>query len=139
MAGLFLTDYLANPHECPTLERLKRCYSPPPKWLTKQLPMSMSKLPLGRLFLDNDPPISPNGVKKRTQRQLAKGAVDYSDEAGRYCDLKDDLSDHDFSRHGEAEKGCGEVPADTLDTFLSTLKRGIKCKYLHCSRQHFHR
>jgi hypothetical protein len=73
------------------------------------------------------------------RENIAKEAVVYTDEAGQYRDLKDDFSDHDFTRHSQGEYGRGEVHTNTVEGFYSVFKRGMKGVYQHCGKQHLHR
>lgn len=73
------------------------------------------------------------------RENIAKEAVVYTDEAGQYRDLKDDFSDHGFTRHGQGEYGRGEVHTNTVEGFYSIFKRGMKGVYQHCGKQHLHR
>tara|TARA_R110002049_G_scaffold152106_3_gene315991 strand:- start:6966 stop:7358 length:393 start_codon:yes stop_codon:yes gene_type:complete len=69
---------------------------------------------------------------------LANEAVVYTDEAAVYKSMYKHHK-HDFVRHDACEWGRGEIDTNRIEGYFSILKRGMKCIYLHCGKQHLHR
>jgi transposase-like protein len=61
-----------------------------------------------------------------------------TDEASHFAHLGEHFT-HDFVSHGVGEYGRGEIHTNTLEGAFSIFKRGMKCVYQHCGKQHLHR
>ena len=62
-----------------------------------------------------------------------------TDEAGQYAGLKKHFTGHEFVSHGKGEYVRVDVHTNTLESFYSVFKRGMKGVYQHCSEKHLHR
>ena len=70
---------------------------------------------------------------------IAKETRIMTDEAGQYDSVKEHFAGHDFTRHGAGEYGRGDIHTNTVESFYSVFKRGMKGVYQHCSEKHLHR
>ncbi len=73
------------------------------------------------------------------RENIAEEAVVYTDEAGQYRNLKREFASYDFVRHGAGEYRRGAVHTNTVESYFSVFKRGMKGTYQHCGKQHLHR
>jgi transposase-like protein len=62
-----------------------------------------------------------------------------TDEAGQYTHLGKHFAKHEFVTHGTGEYVRGDVHTNTLESFYSVFKRGMKGIYQHCGENHLHR
>ena len=62
-----------------------------------------------------------------------------TDEAGQYASLNKHFTGHDFVSHGKGEYVRVDVHTNTLESFYSVFRRGMKGVYQHCSEKHLHR
>lgn len=71
---------------------------------------------------------------------IAREATVFTDEAGQYRRLGDQLAKHEYVRHGAGEWGRkGGVNTSTIEGYFSIFKRGMKGVYQHCAKKHLHR
>ncbi len=62
-----------------------------------------------------------------------------TDEGGQYAHLNKHFTGHEFVTHGKDEYVRVDVHTNTLESFYSVFKRGMKGVYQHCSEKHLHR
>ncbi len=62
-----------------------------------------------------------------------------TDEAGQYAHLNKHFTGHEFVTHGKGEYVRVDVHTNTLESFYSVFKRGMKGVYQHCAEKHLHR
>lgn len=70
---------------------------------------------------------------------LAGEARVMTDEASWYRTLKSEFSDHGKVEHGAGQHGIGEIHTNTVESYYSIVKRGMKGVYQHCTKKHLHR
>ena len=76
------------------------------------------------------------------KENIAKEAVILTDEAGQYKHLSKDFAGHGFVRHGASEYVNFNNPAihtQTVESYFSVFKRGMRGVYQHCAKKHLHR
>jgi transposase-like protein len=62
-----------------------------------------------------------------------------TDSAGYYKAANFNVSDHQMVNHMEGEYVRGDVHTNTLESYYSVFKRGMKGVYQHCREKHLHR
>jgi transposase-like protein len=70
---------------------------------------------------------------------VARDTYVMTDEAGQYASLGKHFTGHEFVSHGKGEYVRVDVHTNTLESFYSVFKRGMKGVYQHCSEKHLHR
>lgn len=70
---------------------------------------------------------------------IAKETKIMTDEAGQYTHVKKDFAEHEFVRHGAGEYVRGDAHTNTVESYYSVFKRGMKGVYQHCAEKHLHR
>lgn len=70
-------------------------------------------------------------------QNVAKEATLMTDESRLYGDVHND--DHHSVRHAAGEYVRGIVHSNTVESYFSVFKRGMKGVYQHCSEKHLHR
>jgi len=63
----------------------------------------------------------------------------YTDESRLYGDMKNVFETHDTVKHSSGEYVRGEVHSNTIESYFSIFKRGMKGTYQHCKEKHLHR
>lgn len=77
-------------------------------------------------------------VERVIRKNVAKDARLMTDSAGYYKFRPFDVADHQMVNH-EVEYVRGEVHTNTLESYYSVFKRGMKGTYQHCDEKHLHR
>ena len=62
-----------------------------------------------------------------------------SDEARQYVGLGKEFAEHRAVNHGVYEWGSGDIHTNTVESYYSIFKRGMKGVYQHCAEKHLHR
>ena len=70
---------------------------------------------------------------------VARDTYVMTDEAGQYASLGKHFTGHEFVSHGKGEYVRVDVHTNTLESFYSVFKRGMRGVYQHCSEKHLHR
>ena len=70
---------------------------------------------------------------------VAKEARLMTDEAKYYRVVGADFAEHGRVNHGAGEYVKGDAHTNTLESYYSVFKRGMKGIYQHCSEKHLHR
>lgn len=63
----------------------------------------------------------------------------FTDESRLYNDANKLVSEHATTRHGMGEYVRGEVHSNTVESYFSIFKRGMRGTYQHCAEKHLHR
>ncbi|MGO9021021.1 MAG: IS1595 family transposase [Syntrophobacteraceae bacterium] len=76
------------------------------------------------------------------EENIAKEARVMTDDASQYDQLKDHFSDHGVVHHRQGEYVSLSDPSvhtNTVESYFSIFKRGMRGVYQHCEKQHLHR
>jgi transposase-like protein len=76
-------------------------------------------------------------VTKIVNENVAKEAMLVTDESRLYGDTA--IEDHQTVHHARGEYARGIVHSNTIESYFSVFKRGMKGVYQHCSEKHLHR
>ena len=63
----------------------------------------------------------------------------FTDESQLYNDAHHLVSDHQRVKHASGEYVRGEVHSNTVESYFSIFKRGMRGTYQHCAEKHLHR
>ncbi len=77
-------------------------------------------------------------VERVIRKNVAKDARLMTDSAGYYKFRPFDVAEHQMVNH-EIEYVRGDVHTNTLESYYSVFKRGMKGTYQHCDEKHLHR
>ncbi|MBP1804677.1 IS1595 family transposase [Rubellimicrobium aerolatum] len=88
------------------------------------------------MVVDN---LHPKTIAPILRENIAKEARLMTDEAGHYLHVGKELSEHGVVKHGQGEYGRGDTYTNTVESYFSIFKRGMKGIYQHCGKQHLHR
>jgi hypothetical protein len=70
-------------------------------------------------------------VKKESRLQ--------TDESKLYKSVGADFAAHETVNHGKKEYARGDVTTNTMESYFSLFKRGMRGTYQHCAEKHLHR
>ncbi|ABA03349.1 ISSpo8, transposase [Nitrobacter winogradskyi Nb-255] len=62
-----------------------------------------------------------------------------TDESRLYTKVGADFAAHETVNHGAKEYARGDVTTNTIESYFSVFKRGMRGTYQHCSEKHLHR
>jgi hypothetical protein len=63
----------------------------------------------------------------------------FTDESRLYGDMKHHFAEHAAVAHARREYVRGEVHSNTIESYFSIFKRGMRGTYQHCAEKHLHR
>jgi transposase-like protein len=63
----------------------------------------------------------------------------HTDESVLYYKLGEKFAEHETVNHSEKEYARGDVTTNTIESYFSLFKRGMRGVYQHCSEKHLHR
>lgn len=78
-------------------------------------------------------------VAKLVTENVDRESVLYTDESRLYTGMKDVFADHQSVKHSRGEYARGGVHSNTIESYFSIFKRGMKGTYQHCAEKHLHR
>lgn len=70
---------------------------------------------------------------------VAKESTLYTDESRLYTGMGDVFAAHESVRHSAGEYVRGQVHSNTIESYFSIFKRGMRGTYQHCAEKHLHR
>jgi len=70
---------------------------------------------------------------------IARESVLYTDESPLYRGMDKVFSKHETVKHSAGEYVRGEVHSNTVESYFSIFKRGMRGTYQHCKEKHLHR
>jgi hypothetical protein len=70
-------------------------------------------------------------VKKESRLQ--------TDESKIYKTLGKEFAAHETVNHAKKEYARGDITTNTIESYFSVFKRGMRGTYQHCSEKHLHR
>jgi transposase-like protein len=78
-------------------------------------------------------------VAKIVRANIAKESRLHADESRVYWKVGEDFAAHEAVNHGQKEYARGDVTTNTVESFFSVFKRGMRGIYQQCGEQHLHR
>ncbi len=86
-------------------------------------------------------------VKQATKVNVAKIVSDnidsesrlFTDESRLYKEIGSQFVSHETTKHSAGEYVRGEVHSNTIESYFSVFKRGMRGTYQHCAEKHLHR
>ncbi len=63
----------------------------------------------------------------------------YTDESRLYSGMDETFADHQSVKHSANEYVRGDVHSNTIESYFSIFKRGMRGTYQHCKEKHLHR
>jgi transposase-like protein len=63
----------------------------------------------------------------------------HTDESRLYVGVGDEFFNHETITHSKNEYARGDVTTNTVETYFSVFKRGMRGTYQHCKEKHLHR
>ncbi len=63
----------------------------------------------------------------------------HTDESRLYTRVGENFAAHETVNHGAKEYARGDVTTNTIESYFSVFKRGMRGVYQHCSEKHLHR
>lgn len=70
---------------------------------------------------------------------VARESTLYTDESRLYTGMDAVFAAHESVRHSRKEYVRGEVHSNTIESYFSIFKRGMRGTYQHCAEKHLHR
>jgi transposase-like protein len=78
-------------------------------------------------------------VAKIVRENVAKESRLHTDESRVYWKVGEDFAAHEAVNHGQKEYARGDVTTNTIESFFSVFKRGMRGIYQQCDEKHLHR
>lgn len=78
-------------------------------------------------------------VAELVNKNVAKESVFYTDESRLYTEVGKTFADHQTVRHSAGEYARNGVHSNTIESYFSVFKRGMRGTYQHCAEKHLHR
>ncbi len=86
-------------------------------------------------------------VKQATKINVAQLVTDnidrestlYTDESRLYTGMSENFAAHESVKHSAKEYVRGNVHSNTIESYFSIFKRGMRGTYQHCAEKHLHR
>ncbi len=78
-------------------------------------------------------------VTKIVNDNIDHEAFVFTDESRLYNDLLEQVADHKSVKHSAKEYVRGEVHTNTVESYFSIFKRGMRGTYQHCAEKNLHR
>src|SRR6266850_1061123 len=78
-------------------------------------------------------------VAKIVREHVDKESRLHTDESRVYWKVGEDFAAHEAVNHGKKEYARGDVTTNTVESYFSVFKRGMKGVYQHCDERHLHR
>jgi transposase-like protein len=78
-------------------------------------------------------------VAEIVRENVAKESRLHTDESRVYMNVGKDFAAHEAVNHGQKEYARGDVTTNTIESFFSVFKRGMRGTYQHCGERHVHR
>jgi hypothetical protein len=88
-------------------------------------------LPVASISITQIVPILRTNIRRQSDLM--------TDEARHYRGVGQEFESHGTINHGEEEYVHGNISTNTVESYYSIFKRGMKGVYQHCSEQHLHR
>ncbi|WP_417497038.1 IS1595 family transposase [Maricaulis sp.] len=83
--------------------------------------------------------LKPATLAPILNENIAREARLMTDQARHYFTIGKAFGSHEKVDHSVKEYARGDVTTNTVESYFSTFKRGMKGTYQHCAKQHLHR
>jgi len=70
---------------------------------------------------------------------VARESTLYTDESRLYTGMGEHFTAHEWVKHSAGEYVRGVVHSNTIESYFSVFKRGMRGTYQHCAEKHLHR
>jgi len=70
---------------------------------------------------------------------IDKESILYTDESRLYKGMDENFAEHETVKHAAGEYVRGKVHSNTIESYFSIFKRGMRGTYQHCAEKHLHR
>jgi transposase-like protein len=80
-----------------------------------------------------------NAVADIVNANVRKESRLHTDESRLYTKVGADFAAHETVNHSAKEYARGDVTTNTIESYFSVFKRGMRGTYQHCSEKHLHR
>ncbi|PHR25633.1 MAG: IS1595 family transposase [Hoeflea sp.] len=78
-------------------------------------------------------------VAELVSQNVAIESALYTDESRLYTEVGKTFETHESVKHSAGEYVRGEVHSNTIESYFSIFKRGMRGTYQHCAEKHLHR
>lgn len=78
-------------------------------------------------------------VAELVNKNVDRESVLYTDESRLYTGMDKQFADHQSVKHSAKEYVRGTVHSNTIESYFSIFKRGMRGTYQHCAEKHLHR
>jgi transposase-like protein len=78
-------------------------------------------------------------VAKVVTENIDKESSLYTDESRLYKGMEEHFAEHKSVRHSRGEYARGGIHSNTIESYFSIFKRGMRGTYQHCAEKHLHR
>ena len=72
-------------------------------------------------------------------QNVHRESILYTDESRLYSGMNEHFTDHQSVKHRSGEYARGGVHSNTIESYFSIFKRGMRGTYQHCAEKHLHR
>lgn len=78
-------------------------------------------------------------VAELVNENVDRESVLYTDESRLYHGMNEKFADHQSVKHSAKEYVRGNIHSNTIESYFSIFKRGMRGTYQHCAEKHLHR
>jgi transposase-like protein len=83
--------------------------------------------------------VTADEVRRLIVTNVSRDSALYSDESNLYTRVGAEFSTHQTVKHSAGEYVRGDVHSNTVESYFSVFKRGMKGVYQHCGEKHLQR
>ncbi|MEZ5933325.1 MAG: IS1595 family transposase [Alphaproteobacteria bacterium] len=80
-----------------------------------------------------------DNVQELVRANIDRESTLYTDESRLYSGIDSHVAEHDTVHHASGEYVRGDVHSNTVESYFSVFKRGMRGVYQHCKEKHLHR
>ena len=80
-----------------------------------------------------------DNVQDLVRANIDRESILYTDESRLYSGIDSHVAEHDSVKHAAGEYVRGDVHSNTVESYFSIFKRGMRGTYQHCAEKHLHR
>ncbi len=73
------------------------------------------------------------------RENIAPKTRPHTDESNLYKRVGQEFASHETVKHADKEYARGDVTTNTVESYFSVFKRGMRGTYQHCAEKHLHR
>jgi len=93
----------------------------------------------GRVRTFHVPVATAANVAAIVRENVARESRLHTDESALYTKVGRDFAAHETVKHTDYEYARGDVTTNTVESYFSVFKRGMRGTYQHCAEKHLHR